>query len=235
MCSSLLIPRVVEWESLSRWKDDDQCIKSSLNFSDRRTVRSFTVQCVSTTIIALQGYVFSNMRGRIGFLGLESDGKCGPTGRNTLFRILHMGALGNISWALILIGGDVNTPLACHGEIKAKTLSIYFHPEEVQALATRSKVVGLFGCIQVCFFRVKKAIKDVGLILLRNAHAIIRDVECDFLMFLFNLYANRPPIRCVFHCIPEEPLHYIQQDEGIDEDKQIVFAFHTKANISVAR
>jgi hypothetical protein len=55
-----------------------------------------------------------------------------------------MGALGNISWTFILIRGDVNAPLAGHGEVKAKTLSIDLHSKEVQALTPCSKIVGLF-------------------------------------------------------------------------------------------
>ncbi len=129
---------------------------------------------------------FSNVSRLTGLLGLESDCKRSPTGCSTLLCIPHMGALGNISWTLILIGGDVNTPLACHGEVEAKTLSIYLHSKEVQALTPGSKVVGLFRSVQYSVFRVEESIEDVCLILFCNADSIIHDMEYDFSMLLFD-------------------------------------------------
>ena len=121
-----------------------------------------------------------------GLLWLESDRKGRSTGISTLLCILYMGALGNISRTEILIRRDVNTPLACHGQVKAKTLSIDLHSKEVQPLTSGSKVVGLFRSIQFRFFRVEEPIEDVRLILFCNANSIIRDMEHDFSMLLFD-------------------------------------------------
>ena len=128
---------------------------------------------------------YSNVTRLTDLLGLESDGKRRSTGCSTFSCIPHMGAPGNISWTLIPIGGDVNTSLACHGEVKAKTLPIYLHSKKVQALTPRSKVVGLFRSVQCSVFRVEESIEDIRLILFCNAHSIIRDMEYYFSMLLF--------------------------------------------------
>ena len=130
--------------------------------------------------------IFLNMARLTGLLWPESDRKGRSTGISTLLRILYVGALGNISWTELLIRRDVNTPLACHGQVKVKTLSIDLHSKQVQPLTSGSKIVGLFRSIQFRFFRVEEPIEDIRLILFCNANSIIRDMEHDLCLLLLD-------------------------------------------------
>ena len=132
------------------------------------------------------GWFFSNVSRLTGLLGLENDCKRRSAGCSTLLCTPHMGAPGDISWTLILIGGNVNTPLACHRKVKAKSLPIYLHSKKIQALSPGSKVLGLFRSVQFRFFCVEESIEDVRLILFCNADSIIRNMEYDFSMLLLD-------------------------------------------------
>ena len=179
--------------------------------------------------------IFLNMARLTDLLWLESDRKGRSTGISTLLCILHVGALGNISWTKILIRRDVNTPLACHGQVKVKTLSIDLHSKQVQPLTSGSKVVGLLRSIQFCLLGVEESIEDIRLILFCDANSIIRDMEHDLSMLLLDHEANQSTVGCILYRIPEKALYDILQNEGIDEDEKIILALHLKSNISVTR
>ena len=145
-----------------------------------------------------------------------------------------MRAFRNLSGAEIFFCGDVGAPLASCGDIETEALPIGLDPKKVESLTSRTKIIRLFGRIELGIKRMKEPIEKVPLVLFRNSNAEILNLELYPLAFLFQNNPYHSFIRRILYGVLQEAHQRLFEDLGIDEQMEILFPVQLKLNVPMA-